>query len=121
MRVLITGATTWTDDAALRHAMSALPVRTTVVTGETPGIDALALSIAQELGFAVEPMKKTRGDRRAYPDASWKGLNERMLATGIDAVLAFHPDYGKPGCARGTVHMVELAQAAGVKTHIFLR
>lgn len=121
MRVLITGATTWTDAQALRRELSALPAQTVVVTGDTPGIDALAISIAQELGFAVEPMKKTRADRRVYPDASWKGLNERMLATGIDAVLAFHPDYGKPGCARGTVHMVELAQAAGVKTHIFLR
>ena len=97
MRVLITGSTTWTDNAALRREMSALPARTTLVTGDTP-----------------------HADRKAYPEDSWKGLNERMLATGIDLVLAFHADYGKPGCARGTVHMVELAKAAGIEARTFL-
>ncbi len=120
MRVLITGSTTWTDNAALRREMSALPARTTLVTGDTPGIDALAIALAHELGFAVEPMKKNHADRKAYPEDSWKGLNERMLATGIDLVLAFHADYGKPGCARGTVHMVELAKAAGIEARTFL-
>jgi hypothetical protein len=121
MRVLITGSTTWTDSGALRRELSALPAQSTLVTGDTPGIDALAIALAGELGFAVEPMKKNRADRKAWPDDSWKGLNERMLATGIDLVLAFHADYGKPGCARGTLHMVELAQAAGVEARTFLR
>lgn len=44
-----------------------------------------------------------------------------MLATGVDLVLAFHADYGVPGCARGTVHMVELARKAGVEARTFLR
>jgi hypothetical protein len=39
----------------------------------------------------------------------------------IVTVLAFHPDFGKPGCARGTMHMVELAKAAGVEARTFLR
>ncbi len=121
MRVLITGSTTWTDAGALRRELAALPARSTIVTGDTPGIDAMAIAQAQELGFGVEPMKKSRADRKAHPEDSWKGLNERMLATGIDLVLAFHADYGKPGCARGTVHMVELAAAAGVEARTFLR
>jgi hypothetical protein len=121
MRVLVTGSATWDDAAALRRELSALPAHSTVVTGDTPGIDALAVTVAQELGLHVEAMKKSRADRQTHPDASWKGLNERMLATGIDLVLAFHPDYGKPGCARGTMHMVELAKAAGVEARTFLR
>ena len=120
MRVIVTGSTTWTDAGALRREFAALPSRVIIVTGDTPGIDELAIATAQEMGFMVEPMKKSRADRKAYPDASWKGLNERMLATGIDVVLAFHPDYGKPGCALGTIHMVELAAASGVEARIFL-
>ena len=120
MRVLITGSTAWTDAQALRRELSALPIATTVVTGDTAGIDALAISLAQELGLKVEPMKKNSADRTAHPKASWKGLNERMLATGIDLVIAFHPDFGKPNCARGTLHMVELAKAAGIEARVFL-
>lgn len=121
MRVLVTGSTTWTDPDTLQRALASLPAGTTIVTGDTPGIDALAIALAAEMGFGVEAMKKNRADRKAHPEDSWKGLNERMLATGIDLVLAFHADYGKPGCARGTVHMVELAMAAGVEARTFLR
>lgn len=98
MRVIVTGSTTWTDADALRREFSALPSDVIIVTGDTPGLDALAMATAQEMGLIVEPMRKSRADRKAYPDASWKGLNERMLATGIDIVFAFHPHYGKPGC-----------------------
>ncbi|MFL6659834.1 MAG: SLOG family protein [Massilia sp.] len=120
MRVLITGSTTWTDAQALRRELKDLPSNTVVVTGDCPGIDALAIAVATELGFAVEAMKKNRADRKAFPEASWMGLNERMLAAGIDLVLAFHPDYGKAGCARGTAHLVDLAVAAGVATRTLI-
>jgi len=82
-------------------------------------VDALASGIATELGVAVELMKKSKADYKAHPGAGWKGLNERMLATGVDLVLAFHPDYGKPGCARGTQHVVDLAGNAGIETRVF--
>ncbi|HEU4775770.1 MAG TPA: hypothetical protein VFS95_03030 [Telluria sp.] len=121
MRVLVTGSTTWADPQALRRELSVLPAGSVIVTGDTQGIDAMAIGLAAELGFGAEPMKKNQADRLAHPQASWKGLNERMLATGIDLVLAFHADYGKPGCARGTMHMVELATAAGVEARTFLR
>jgi hypothetical protein len=48
MRVVVTGSTTWDDAAALRCELSALPAHSTVVTGDTPGIDALAVAVAQE-------------------------------------------------------------------------
>lgn len=119
MRVLVTGSTTWSDMQALRRELSALPPATVIVTGDTAGIDAMAIALAGELGFVAEPMKKNQADRVTHPKASWMGLNERMLATGIDLVLAFHADYGKPGCARGTMHMVELAAGAGVEALVF--
>lgn len=121
MRVLITGSTTWTDSSALRRELAALPEGSAIITGDTPGVDALASGIATELGLAVELMKKSKADYKTHPGEGWKGLNERMLATGVDLVLAFHPDYGKPGCARGTQHVVDLAVAAGIDTRVFHR
>jgi len=119
MRVLITGSTTWSDASTLTRELAALPKGSAIVTGDTPGVDALASGIAIDLGLVVELMKKSKTDYQSYPGEGWKGLNERMLATGVDLVLAFHPDYGKPGCARGTQHVVDLAAAAGIETRIF--
>ena len=119
MRVLITGATTWTDIEAMRRELSQLPKDCVIVTGDTSGVDALSIALAQELGFSVEAMCKTEEDYVLYLEDSWKRLNHRMLNTGIDLVLAFHPDYEKPGMARGTRHAVELAEQSGVRAHIF--
>ncbi|AZP10711.1 hypothetical protein [Undibacterium parvum] len=66
-------------------------------------------------------MKKTKEDYDIYPMDGWKGLNDRMFRTGIDLVLAFHPDYDKPGLARGTRHAVGLAEQAGIPAHIFYK
>ncbi|MFZ6871959.1 SLOG family protein [Undibacterium sp. Di27W] len=119
MRVLITGATQWDNPAAIRRELAHLSPDTTIVTGDTPGIDAHAKVVALEFGFAVEAMKKTNADYRAFPGEGWKGLNVRMLATAIDLVLAFHADYGNPGCARGTQHVVELAEQEQITVKIF--
>ncbi|MFZ6712120.1 hypothetical protein [Undibacterium sp. TC9W] len=119
MRVLITGATQWDSAAAIRRELAHLSLDTIIVTGDTPGIDAHAKVVASEFGFAIEAMKKTNADYRAFPGEGWKGLNVRMLATGIDLVLAFHADYGKPDCARGTQHVVELAHQAQIPVQIF--
>ncbi|MBY0456921.1 MAG: hypothetical protein K2V38_06260 [Gemmataceae bacterium] len=96
--------------------MSALPPNTTVIHGDSPGADALAGEIAAQLGFAVERMVKSQADYAKYQRAAWKGLNERMLATGAVLVLAFHPDID---ASRGSKHLVALARAAGVEVRVF--
>ncbi|MCH8621143.1 DUF2493 domain-containing protein [Undibacterium sp. TS12] len=121
LRVLVTGATTWNNEEAIRREFAQLPSGSVIITGDTPGIDAFAKTVAVEFGFAVEAMKKNNADYRSFPGEGWKGLNVRMLATGIDLVLAFHADYGKPGCARGTGHMLGLAQEQGLASRIFTR
>jgi hypothetical protein len=40
MRDLITGSTTWTDNAALRRELSALPARTTLAIALGTGVEA---------------------------------------------------------------------------------
>jgi hypothetical protein len=121
MRILITGSTSWDDAQAIRRELVCILRSATIVTGDTPGVDLLAIAVCGELGLGVESTRKNRADHKAHPGEGWKGLNERMLASGIDLVLAFHPDFGKPGCARGTQHAVELAAKAGIETRIFLR
>ncbi|MDM5177899.1 SLOG family protein [Massilia sp. DJPM01] len=119
LRVLVTGSTTWDNPDTIRRALSPLPPHSVIVTGDTPGADACAMAVATELGLTVQRMQKNRADQLAFPGEAWRGLNQRMLDTGIDLVLAFHADYGKPGCARGTVHMVELAQRRSAEVRIF--
>jgi hypothetical protein len=116
MRVIVSGAVAWADAAAIRRELSKLPPGTTVIHGDCPGADALAGEIGAELGFAVEPMAKSAADRAKYQRLAWKGLNERMLASGADLVLVFHPDLS---ASKGSKHMFELAERAGVEVRAF--
>jgi hypothetical protein len=116
MRVIVSGAVAWADADAIRRELAKLPPGTTVVHGDCAGVDELAGGVATELGFAVEPMAKTDGDSAKYPQAAWKGLNERMLATGADLVLAYHPTFEQ---SQGCRHLADLAQAAGVEVRVF--
>jgi len=84
------------------------------VTGDTPGADAIAIEVAAGLGFRVIAMRKNEADREKFPEAAWMGLNERMIAMGIDLVIAFNRELGQPGRARGTHHAVDLAAARSI-------
>jgi hypothetical protein len=61
-------------------------------------------------------MAKTKEDYAKYRRGAWKGLNERMLASGAVRVLAFHPAIEN---SRGTKHLVEIARAAGIEVQVF--
>ncbi len=119
MRILITGATAWTDKLAIHRELSKMPAGSTIVTGDTSGVDAIAKQLASELGFKLEAMAKTKSDYQHKPKAAWQVLNERMLATGIDVVLAFHAELGQVGKARGTQHALDIAKQAGIACHAF--
>ena len=116
MRVIVAGATAWTDAEAIRRELARLPAGSTVIHGDAAGADALAGEVAAQLGLAVERFAKDKGDYRKYRRAAWKGLNERMLASGADLVLPFHPAIES---SRGTGHLVRIARAAGVLVRVF--
>ena len=61
-------------------------------------------------------MAKSQADYTRYKRAAWKGLNERMIASGADVVLAFHPAIE---ASRGSKHLVELARAASIEVRLF--
>jgi hypothetical protein len=116
MRVIVAGAVAWTDAEPIRAALARLPATAVIVHGDCAGVDALAGQVARELGLAVERWVKNRDDvARHGKKLAWKGLNERMLASGAVLILAFHPTIEE---SRGTGHLIELARAAGVEVII---
>src|SRR5262245_31783446 len=100
MRVIVTGAALWADGEAIRRELAKLPPGTTVIHGDSTGVDELAGQVARSLGFLVEFFRKEPEDYRRYRSGAWKRLNERMLESGVDLVLAFHPELNKQGKAR---------------------
>ena len=116
MRVIVAGATGWTDEAAIRRELAGLPPGSVVIHGDCAGADEIAGRVAAELGLSVEPMRKEPPDFARHGRDAWKGLNERMLAAGAVLVLGFHQG-PEPGA--GTRHLVELARAAGVEVRLF--
>ena len=116
MRVIVAGAVAWANADAIRRELAKLPSGAVVVHGDCPGADALAGAIAAELGFAVEAMVKNAADRARYGRGAWKGLNERMLSSGAELVLVFHPTFDE---SKGSKHLAELAARASVEVRVF--
>lgn len=116
MHVIVAGAVAWTNVETIRRELAKLPAEAVVIHGDSPGADALAGRVAAELGLAVEPMAKKKADYARYKRGAWKGLNERMLASGAVRVLVFHPAIEK---SRGSAHLVGLARAAGVEVSVY--
>lgn len=115
MRIIIAGAMSWKNRASIRQELESLPSETIVVHGDAPGADALGGVVAKELGFKVKEMTKNSSDYKKYKRGAWKGLNERMIETGVDLILAFHPAVEN---SRGTKHLLELADQAGVEYRV---
>lgn len=115
MNIFITGSTTWHNKARIVEVLQEYSNITHIVTGDTTGVDENAALAASALGLKCTRMKKTKEDYAKYPNSAWKSLNERMIALDIDLVLAFHPEFGMKGRARGTLHAVELAEQRGIK------
>jgi hypothetical protein len=119
MRVLITGSMAWSDETAIRRELAKLPADAVVVHGDAPGADAIAGRLAADFSLAVERHAKNQDDYRRYRRAAWKGLNERMIATGIDLVLAFHAELDRPDRGRGTKHLLALAGERRIEVRTF--
>ena len=120
-RLLVTGATGWTDGALVASTLSACagPARATggsfrVITGQARGADAFARDWAEREG--VHLLATSIG---AHPtrDAVHR-YNEWMLSKEPDLVLAFKRDFGadwtSAAAAAGTEHMCRIAAEAGV-------
>ena len=115
MRVIVAGAVAWIDREAIRRELVKLPSQAVIIFGDCQGADAIAGEIATELGLTIEPMAKNKEDYAKYRKVAWKGLNERMIASGAELVLAFHPDFDG---SKGSKHLAELAESAGIEIQV---
>lgn len=115
MRVVVAGAVAWSDKEAIQRELARLPKEAIIIHGDSPGADALARQVASSLGFAVEPMAKSKADYAKYKRAARVEVDERMLQSA-SLVLIFHPMLEK---SRGSKHLAELAQAASIEVKTF--
>jgi len=86
-----------------------LPSDTIIVEGEAEGADLLARSVAEELGFHVEPYP---ANWTQYGRAAGPIRNKQMLDEGQPhLVIYFHDDLAK---STGTRDMVKKAKERGI-------
>ena len=116
MRVIVAGAVAWSDAEAILRELAKLPQSAVVIHGDCLGADAIAGEVARALGFTVEAMAKNAADRERYGREAWKGLNERMIESGANLVLVFHPNFD---ASNGSKHLAELAALAGLEVRVF--
>lgn len=114
MRVLICGDRDWPQEGAfsIGNEIAHLPKDTVIVHGACRGADLIAAAEAIRLGYKTEAFP---ADWQKYGRAAGPIRNQAMLDSGIDRVIAFHPDISK---SRGTKDMVNRARKAGVPVDI---
>jgi hypothetical protein len=113
LRVLISGARTWTDLETIRRELAALPSTTVIIHGDARGADRLAGQAAAERGLRVLACPP---EWNRYGKAAGLVRNRQMLEEHRPhLLLAFHPAID---VSRGTRNMVELARKAGVPVRI---
>lgn len=115
MRVIVAGSTQWDDADAIHRELVELSSDSVVIHGDAPGADQIGGEIARQIGLSVEPIAKNSKDYRRYRRGAWKSLNERMIQSGVELVLAFHPAIDK---SKGTRHLVALANEMEIKVKI---
>ena len=116
MILLICGSRTWRDEGRLFSILdlrTELAMPTKVIVGGAQGADRLAELWARARGIPVAAFKAewtAHGGKSAGPIR-----NRRMLLEGRpDMVIAFR----MPGVSKGTDHMVEIAEKAGVPVEV---
>ena len=116
MRVIVAGAVAWGDGEAIRRELAKFPADTVVIHGDCAGADAIAGRVAEQPGFAVEAMAKNASDRSRHGREAWKGLNERMLASGAGGDTRVPRGFRSEW---GSKHLAELAATASVEVRVF--
>jgi len=112
LRVLISGARTWTALEPIHRELARLPQNSVIIHGDARGY-RIAGQVARELGLLEIACP---AEWRKFGRAAGIIRNRQMLEEHRPhIVIAFHPAIEQ---ARGTKHMVETARKAGVPVHI---
>jgi hypothetical protein len=114
-RICVCGDREWGSKAAIKREMEKFdPQETTLIHGAAPGADSIAAELAVKLGWVkIEAYPAQWAD---YGRAAGPIRNKAMVKSGLDLVLAFHPNLA---ASRGTKNMVKQSEAAGVHVEVF--
>lgn len=112
MKILVCGSRNWTDEDAIRNAITKeLPV-SEIIHGGARGADTIVGQVAAEMGV---PVKVFKADWDRHGKAAGPIRNKQMLdESKPDAVLAF-----PLGESKGTWHMIRIAKNAGVRVTVY--
>ena len=110
MKVLVCGSRVWDRPTWIGERLSLLPKSVEIIHGGARGVDTIAGTYAEALGFKVT----------VYP-ADWQGQgrgagiirNGQMLDLKPDLVIAFWD-----GESRGTAHTIEEARRRGIRVEV---
>lgn len=108
-KVIVAGSRTMRDYNLLRRKLDQLLSRQTdieIVSGTANGADKLGERYAKDRGYALKQFPadwEKHGKRAGY-------LRNAQMADYADALVAFWDEESK-----GTMHMIELAKAKGLK------
>lgn len=112
MKTIIAGSRTCAEYSALLDAIGACPFSITeVVSGRAAGVDTLGEMYAKEHGLPLHLFPadwKSHGKRAGY-------LRNTEMSKNAEALLAVWD-----GQSRGTKHMIEIAEKAGLDVFVFL-
>ncbi len=124
-RVIVTGATTWTDAALIETVLGELAHHAgtrghglTVLTGMADGADAIGRRWARcrEVDLYAEPLGPGE-----YPDPM-HDYNEQLLRLEPDIVVAFKDPFDEAWasdtCIAGTEHMCRIAAQPGLPVYL---
>lgn len=116
MRILVTGSRDWTDKVTVAQAIreawlvAGRPYGVVVVHGGARGADYIAGVYAKRLGFSVEVHEADW----SFGKSAGYIRNKEMVNAGADICLAFIKNESK-----GATMCAELAEKAGIPTHIW--
>ena len=114
-KIVVTGSRNWTDREFILSALKTLAVEPPVlfIHGACRGVDLLAASCANDLGWTVKPV---RADWSRFGLAAGPIRNVEMLEEKPDIVVAFHDDIGS---SSGTANCIKEAKARNIPVKMF--
>lgn len=110
IRVIIAGGREFSDHELLyRECDKLVPADSIILSGGARGADRIGETWARERGLVVE---RYLAEWDRFGKSAGYIRNREMAAAG-DMLIAFHD-----GISKGTKHMIDLANAAGLQVHV---
>jgi hypothetical protein len=116
MRIIFSGSRNWMNEPIVLDMLKMIISKfekdqVTIVVGGAKGLDQIAENLAKSLHLKVDVFY---ADWDLHGKAAGPIRNQKMLDSGADLLVAFPSKDSK-----GTRHMIDISQKAGIKTIIY--